>query len=247
MYHRAPAPKTRGDHYLSIKDSESLDIYIQNTLSSLYPPFEATAATVLWQLFSIVEKLYRGDGLRCLIDFLVPAKRALQCIQQETCAKYTGLIFYHEGWPLCIHEKVVVQLASVHKVRLKPGDFYFQIISAGKQSVKLVLKCLSRHGRGIEEITVPETILGKLDSDGQLFAGMKSHKCHKEDEDYPHNSAVTDAKSSFQVLETFATNYQTNHLTSTKNYCSLESYLCVEAETVVGEQWYKSVQGTPFG
>uniref|UniRef100_A0A8D2JEU1 Pleckstrin homology and RhoGEF domain containing G4B n=1 Tax=Varanus komodoensis TaxID=61221 RepID=A0A8D2JEU1_VARKO len=139
-------------------DSESLDTYIQNTLSSLYPPFEATAATVLWQLFSIVEKSYKGDGLRCLIDFLVPAKRVLQCIQRETCGNYTGLIFYHEGWPLCIHEKVIVQLAPLHKVRLKPGDFYFQVVPLGKQSAKLVLKCLSRHGHGMEELLVPETM-----------------------------------------------------------------------------------------
>ncbi|XP_062987116.1 pleckstrin homology domain-containing family G member 4B [Elgaria multicarinata webbii] len=158
MNHRAAAPKTRSDNYLSIKDSESLDTYIQNTLSSLYPPFEATAATVLWQLFSIVEKCYHGDGLRCLIDFLVPAKRVLQCIQRETCGNYTGLIFYHEGWPLCIHEKVIVQLASLHKVRLKPGDFYFQIVPLGKQSANLVLKCLSRHGHGMEELIVPETM-----------------------------------------------------------------------------------------
>ncbi|XP_053117011.1 pleckstrin homology domain-containing family G member 4B isoform X3 [Hemicordylus capensis] len=144
------------------KNSESLDTYIQNTLSSLYPPFEATAATVLWQLFSIVEKFYHGDGLRCLIDFLVPAKRVLQCIQQETCGNYTGLIFYHEGWPLCIHEKVIVQLASLHKVRLKPGDFYFQIVPLGKQSANLVLKCLSRHGQGMEELIIPETMYGHI-------------------------------------------------------------------------------------
>ncbi|XP_066484085.1 pleckstrin homology domain-containing family G member 4B [Tiliqua scincoides] len=162
MNHQAAALKTRSYHYLSIKDSESLDTYIQTTLSSLYPPFEATAATVLWQLFSIVEKLYRGDGLRCLIDFLVPAKRVLQCIQRETCDNYTGLIFYHEGWPLCIHEKVIVQLASLHKVRLKPGDFYFQIVPARKQSANLVLKCLSRHGPGMEELIVPETMFGYI-------------------------------------------------------------------------------------
>ncbi|NXE51160.1 ARH40 factor, partial [Casuarius casuarius] len=142
------------------QDSKSLDAYIQNTLSALYPPFEATAATVLWQLFNVVEKLYQGDGLRCLIDFLVPAKRALQCIQRETCAKYTGLIFYHEGWPLCIHEKVVIQLASLHRVRLKPGDFYLQVVPAGKQLAKLVLKCLSRCGQGMEEVAIPETMYG---------------------------------------------------------------------------------------
>ncbi|XP_034513022.1 pleckstrin homology domain-containing family G member 4B isoform X3 [Ailuropoda melanoleuca] len=142
------------------KDLESLDMYIQNTLSALYPPFEATAATVLWQLFSVAERLHGGDGLRCLTDFLIPAKRALQHLQQEACARYTGLIFFHEGWPLCIHEKVVVQLASLRGVRLRPGDFYLQVTSVGKQSARLVLKCLSQLGRGSEEVTVPEAMYG---------------------------------------------------------------------------------------
>ncbi|KAM6967956.1 pleckstrin homology domain-containing family G member 4B [Aplochiton taeniatus] len=150
------------DNYLSIKDSESLDSCIQSTLSALYPPFSATAATVLWQLFSVVERQYRGDGLRCFIDFLLPAKRILQAIQQETCVRFRGLLFYHEGWPLCIHEKVVLQLAPLHKVRLKQGDFYLQVVPLGRKAAKLVIKCLSVSGQAIAEIPIAESMYGSV-------------------------------------------------------------------------------------
>ncbi|XP_055759067.1 pleckstrin homology domain-containing family G member 4B isoform X2 [Salvelinus fontinalis] len=150
------------DNYLSIKDSESLDSCIQSTLSALYPPFSATASTVLWQLFSVVERQYRGDGLRCLIDFLLPAKRILQRIQQETCVRFHGRLFYHEGWPFCINEKVVLQLAPLHKVRLKQGDFYLQVVPLGRKAAKLVIKCLSASGQAIAEIPVPESMYGSV-------------------------------------------------------------------------------------
>ncbi|XP_067093965.1 pleckstrin homology domain-containing family G member 4B isoform X2 [Osmerus mordax] len=150
------------DNYLSIKDSKSLDSCIQRTLSSLYPPFSATAATVLWQLFSVVERQYRGDGLRCLVDFLLPAKGILQSIQQETCVRFRGLLFYHEGWPLCIHEKVVLQLAPLHKVRLRQGDFYLQVVPLGRKAAKLVIKCLSASGQAIAEIPIAESMYGSV-------------------------------------------------------------------------------------
>uniref|UniRef100_A0AAZ3PLD3 Uncharacterized protein n=1 Tax=Oncorhynchus tshawytscha TaxID=74940 RepID=A0AAZ3PLD3_ONCTS len=147
---------------LPLQDSESLDSCIQSTLSALYPPFSATASTVLWQLFSVVERQYRGDGLRCLIDFLLPAKRILQSIQQETCVRFHGRLFYHEGWPFCINEKVVLQLAPLHKVRLKQGDFYLQVVPLGRKAAKLVIKCLSASGQAIAEIPIPESMYGSV-------------------------------------------------------------------------------------
>lgn len=139
-----------------------MDSCIQSTLSALYRPFSATAATVLWQLFSVVERQYKGDGLRCLIDFLLPAKRILQIIQQETCVRFRGLLFYHEGWPLCIHEKVVLQLAPLHKVRLKQGDFYLQVVPLGRKTAKLVIKCLSGSGQAITEVPITESMYGSV-------------------------------------------------------------------------------------
>lgn len=76
--------------------------------------------------------------------------------------RFRGLLFYHEGWPLCIHEKVVLQLAPLHKVRLKQGDFYLQIVPLGRKTAKLVIKCLSASGQAIAEIPIAESMYGSV-------------------------------------------------------------------------------------
>ncbi|KAM7005870.1 quattro [Tautogolabrus adspersus] len=137
---------------------ESLDSSIQSALSALFPPFDATAPIVLSQLFRTIEERYHGDALQCLLDFLIPSKHLLESVQQAACAGYSDVVFRCEGWPLCLHDKTVIQLAPVNPLLLRPGDFYLQVEPFGDQAARIVLKSLLEEGcREVEETPVPET------------------------------------------------------------------------------------------
>ncbi|XP_026162638.1 quattro isoform X2 [Mastacembelus armatus] len=137
---------------------ESLDSSIQSALSALFLPFEATAPIVLSQLFRTIEERYHGDALQCLLDFLIPSKHLLESVQQAACACYSDVVFRCEGWPLCLHDKTVIQLAPVNPLLLRPGDFYLQVEPFGDQAARIVLKSLLEEGcREVEETPVPET------------------------------------------------------------------------------------------
>ncbi|XP_056232734.1 puratrophin-1 isoform X2 [Seriola aureovittata] len=154
-------------------DSESLDRCIQTALSALYPPFQATSPTVLFQVLNVVETRYRGDGLRYLLHFLLPAKQLLHRLQQHASVQCG------EGWPLCVQEKVVVQLCPLDQHFLRPGDFYLLVSPAApppplqphgtscrsciaSSSPRLLLCSVSAGSRYVEQQEVSELALLSL-------------------------------------------------------------------------------------
>ncbi|KAF7648163.1 hypothetical protein LDENG_00160990 [Lucifuga dentata] len=137
--------------------SEAVEDCVQGALSSLYPPFESTAPPLLSQVFSVLESTYQHDSLRYLLDYFVPAKHLLHKLQQHACSQYLGCLFLHSGWPLCLGEKVVVQLSTLDWRLLRSNDFYLQVVPFSTRCPRLALKCLAPGGRTVQEILVPES------------------------------------------------------------------------------------------
>ncbi|XP_051799747.1 pleckstrin homology domain-containing family G member 4B isoform X2 [Acanthochromis polyacanthus] len=137
--------------------SEAMEDCVQGALSSLYPPFESTAPPLLSQVFSVLESTYQHDSLRYLLDYFVPAKHLLHKLQQHACSQYLGCLFLHSGWPLCLGEKVVVQLSTLDWRLLRCNDFYLQVVPFSTRCPRLALKCLAPGGRTVQEILVPES------------------------------------------------------------------------------------------
>ncbi|CAD7669388.1 unnamed protein product [Nyctereutes procyonoides] len=170
-------------------DPPSLDTAIQHALAGLYPPFEATAPTILGQVFRLLDSDFQGDGLSFLLDFLIPAKRLCEHVREAACAPYSHCLFLHEGWPLCLRGEVVVHLAPLNPLLLRQGDFYLQVEPQEEQSACIMFKCLSLDLRTVDTKPVPEssypilftsTWLEAINSD---FEGSPLHNCLVASED----------------------------------------------------------------
>lgn len=59
------------------------------------------------------------------------------------------MVFRCEGWPLCLRDRVVIQLAPINPLLLRPGDFYLQVEPFGDQAARIVLKSLLTQGEGL--------------------------------------------------------------------------------------------------
>ncbi|XP_027870369.1 puratrophin-1 isoform X5 [Xiphophorus couchianus] len=147
-------------------DSESLDVCIQKALAAVFPPFQASAPTLLPQVLAVVDGCYRGDGLRYLFHFLLPSKHFLQNLQQDACAPFSGLLFRHPGWPLCLHERIVIHLCPLDPLLLHPGDFYLLLSPPAACGAPvpphLLLVSTSAGGRHAEQQEVPARALTSI-------------------------------------------------------------------------------------
>ncbi|KAM4842705.1 uncharacterized protein KIAA1755 homolog [Thomomys bottae] len=165
------------------KDPPSLDTAIQHALAGLYPPFEATAPTVLGQVFRLLDSDFRGDGLSFLLDFLIPAKRLCEQVREAACDPYAQRVFLHEGWPLCVRDEVVVHLAPLNPLLLRQGDFYLQVESWQEQSARMAVKYLSLDLRTVDTKPVTESSYPRLFTQQWLetlnnsFQGRPLHNC----------------------------------------------------------------------
>ncbi|XP_063260556.1 uncharacterized protein KIAA1755 homolog isoform X2 [Prinia subflava] len=98
-------------------------------------------------------------------------------------APYFNRIFLHEGWPLCLHEKVVVHLAPLNPLLLRPGDFYLQAEPCEEHTARVTIKHLSLDLRSVEETPVPEATHALLFTNAWLeevnssWAGAPLHTC----------------------------------------------------------------------
>ncbi|XP_032462072.1 uncharacterized protein KIAA1755 homolog isoform X2 [Phocoena sinus] len=170
-------------------DPPSLDAAIQHALAGLYPPFEATAPTILGQVFRLLDSDFRGDGLNFLLDFLIPAKRLCEQVREAACTPYSHHLFLHEGWPLCLRDEVVVHLASLNPLLLRQGDFYLQVEPREEQSVCIMIKCLSVDLHTVDTKPVPESSYPILFTQAWLeainsdFEGSPLHNCLVASED----------------------------------------------------------------
>lgn len=95
-------------------------------------------------------------------------------------SQYLGCLFLHSGWPLCLEEKVVVQLSTLDWRLLRSTDFYLQVVPFSTRCPRLALKCLAPGGRNVQEVLVPESQHPLVFTSEWLHCINKERGCKRE-------------------------------------------------------------------
>ncbi|XP_013778236.2 uncharacterized protein LOC106462819 isoform X2 [Limulus polyphemus] len=179
-------PSRRSFNFIS-KPSEVARL-TQSALSAIYHPFSAVKKTLVRQARDILLCRFFGDFQKFKEEFLTPAASLLGKLQarcQESRNRREQLHTQSKmdlddlchsccelkwsSWPLCVHQRVLVQLGEIDRSLLKPGDFYFCLRQSWSSSYMpssnnscLEVVCIYRTLSGIKERVAHESELDIL-------------------------------------------------------------------------------------
>ncbi|XP_026570191.1 LOW QUALITY PROTEIN: puratrophin-1 [Pseudonaja textilis] len=125
-------PCGAGSGLLQGQDSQPLDGCIQNILSGLYPPSEITSA------------------------------RSLMWWRSSAGSSKKGICSSSMRLALLVHEKIVIQLASLDWWILRPENVYLQVVLYLRKSPWIIGKSLAKEKHSVEEFVASAALCASL-------------------------------------------------------------------------------------
>ncbi|KAI8502036.1 hypothetical protein Bbelb_204480 [Branchiostoma belcheri] len=120
------------------------------------------------------------------VDMQGPGAEELACAgpgaEELACLLHAGKLLRHEGWPLCLNDKIVVHLLEPQDEPLRPGEFLFYIVQPSRRTARLAIKFCIRE-RETEKLLIAEETyenlfsLEWLNSVNAVLTGRKLRKC----------------------------------------------------------------------
>lgn len=78
-------------------------------------------------------------------------------------ASYSDVILRYAGWPLNLHDRVIIHLAPIDPRSLSCADFYLRVVPARDRQVRIVVQSLDEKGQHeLQETPIPETLYRRI-------------------------------------------------------------------------------------
>nr|XP_054774124.1 uncharacterized protein LOC129282217 [Lytechinus pictus] len=127
---------------------------IEDVLTELYYPFEDIAPYMTAQICDIINRRFKGDGSRFMLDFLLPCRELLLHLKEES-----WLQLKHKprepSWPITHSNQILVHLSQLDWDQFHVGDFYVYVRYLGPKKVTLVLVACPETEGTLTEVPIP--------------------------------------------------------------------------------------------
>ncbi|XP_041455647.1 puratrophin-1-like [Lytechinus variegatus] len=127
---------------------------IEDVLTELYYPFEDIAPYMTAQICDIINRRFKGDGSRFMLDFLLPCRELLLHLKEES-----WLQLKHKprepSWPITHSNQILVHLSQLNWDQFHVGDFYIYVRYHGPKKVTLVLVACPEKEGTLTEVPIP--------------------------------------------------------------------------------------------